>query len=286
MRVEKVMSTEVDYVEVPGTREEVLERFRETGRVGFPVVKKGTQELVGLITQSDLMTHPDENQIGILMTRDPLTLKPGSPISRAAKIFLNEAVRRIPITKDGKLVGILTVHDLVNKVVARMEGYQPIKPYIKKRITCVWHNTPLTVAAEIMRLAQKQAVPVLDDDGKLIGMITDVELLRQSQVVMQKKKSAIASAGESEKWAWDASGVLYIEKRLLKLPSDVLVKDAMMPELITVNEHTSIADCAKKMFEKNIDTIPVMTTDNELGGVIRDLDLLKTLLPNEGLKEE
>lgn len=281
MRVEKVMTEEVEFVEVPGTREEVLERIRDTGRTGFPVVKKGTRELVGLVTRSDLMSHPDENQIGILMTRDPLTLKPGSPVSRAAKIFLNEEIRRIPIAKDDQLVGLLTVHDLVNKVIARMESDEPIKPYIKARITCLWQTTPLPVAAEIMRLAQKQAVPVLGDDGKIIGMITDVELLKESQVVQQRKKSAITSAGESEKWAWDASGVLYIEKRSLTLPPDVLVGDAMMPELITVNEHTSIVDCAKKMFANNIDTIPVMTTDNELGGVIRDIDLLKVLIPQE-----
>ena len=132
-----------------------------------------------------------------------------------------------------------------------------------------------------MRLSQKQLIPVLDDEGDLVGTISIGDFLRCSDVVLHQKKSALTSISEGEKWTWDTSGVLYIEKRSLQLPDDMTVKDAMSPEPITVNEHTSIVDCAKKMHETKLDSLPVMTTENELGGIIRDIDLLKILLPPE-----
>ena len=67
MLVKRAMSKNVVSVSVPGNREKVLDLMRKEDKAVLPVVKSDTKQLVGLITRSDLIVNPDEEQIAILM---------------------------------------------------------------------------------------------------------------------------------------------------------------------------------------------------------------------------
>ena len=70
MKVKDVMTAEVKYIEVPGTRAEALDLLRKLGVSAVPVVKEGTEELVGMVTLRGLFDHSDEEQLGMLVDRD------------------------------------------------------------------------------------------------------------------------------------------------------------------------------------------------------------------------
>ena len=71
MMVKDCMQSEVVFISVPGTREDVLQMMAEKQVNGVPVVKKGSKTLVGIVTRTDLLTKADENQLAMLMNRDP-----------------------------------------------------------------------------------------------------------------------------------------------------------------------------------------------------------------------
>ena len=114
MKVEDVVSTEVIHVSVPGNREKALSLMREEQVSVVPVVKNDTNKLVGILTRSDMITNPDEEQIAMLMTRDLITAKMDDDIADVASKMVENGIRRVPvINDDGELVGIVTSFDLV-----------------------------------------------------------------------------------------------------------------------------------------------------------------------------
>ena len=90
MMVKDCMQSEVVFISVPGTREDVLILMAEKQVNGVPVVKKGSKTLVGIVTRTDLLTKADENQLAMLMNRDPDTVTPRTDLKTATKIMIEK----------------------------------------------------------------------------------------------------------------------------------------------------------------------------------------------------
>ena len=102
----------------------------------LPVVEYGS--LIGIVTDRDLRqvspSYPlfrDEEEIryynanmkvASAMTPDPLVVSPETPLVEAAKMLQNYRVNSLPVVKDGKLVGIISVTDILGVFVEQNEG--------------------------------------------------------------------------------------------------------------------------------------------------------------------
>src|SRR5659263_718127 len=115
MNVKDVMTRDVVFVEVPGSRDTALKIMKETGITSVPVVKNRT--LVGILTRGDIFRNPEEDQIALLMTRQPVFVSPMATIEDAARIFIEKAIRRMPVVDDSQLVGFITVTDIVLSLI-------------------------------------------------------------------------------------------------------------------------------------------------------------------------
>src|SRR5438067_11378485 len=86
--------------------------------VGAAVVTDGGN-LVGIFTERDLLRaiadsrHPDQHRVEAYMTPDPVTLPPDHLPSEAAQIMHDRKFRHIPVVEGGRLVGIVSIRDLV-----------------------------------------------------------------------------------------------------------------------------------------------------------------------------
>ena len=93
-------------------------RMMRARNVGAAVVTEG-ERIVGIFTERDLLRaiadsrHPDQGQVQSYMTPDPLTLPPNHSPSEAAMIMTERRFRHIPVVEDGRLVGIVSIRDLV-----------------------------------------------------------------------------------------------------------------------------------------------------------------------------
>lgn len=266
------MVRDVAYVSLPGTRDKVLKVLNERHVSGVPVVKNCT--VVGMVTRTDLLRNPEEDQIAMLMTRNPYVVHPEDRLVDAAKLFVEKRVRRLPVVEDERLVGIISVADLV-RVIATLDIDESIDQYFERSVVVVWAEMPLPVVGAIMEYAGVQACPVIDTDLQLVGIITDRDLIAKSVVEESLEKADADTAPEMDEWSWEIqkeaiSRYYQVSKITLK---NVKVKEAMV-QAITALRSSRVSECARTMSQKRIDQMPVVNAHRKLIGMLNDHNLL------------
>jgi CBS domain-containing protein len=114
-------------------------------------------------------------RIDEIMTRNVRSIAPDDTLGTAAQIMWENDCGAVPVVEaDGRLVGIVTDRDIC--MAAQLQG----SPLHDSRVssamardvkTCSPRDTPVTVQA-IMQQNKIRRVPVVDDQGRLVGMIT------------------------------------------------------------------------------------------------------------------
>lgn len=113
------------------------------------------------------------------MVLDPITMDPDQPISEAVNLMERYRISGFPVTKSGRLVGILTNRDLRFERDLNQKIGQVMTPH-EKLITGKL-NISLEAAKEILHRNRIEKLPIVDDKGNLKGLITikDIEKTRQ-----------------------------------------------------------------------------------------------------------
>src|SRR3990170_1424331 len=279
IKVEDVMVREVASAELPGSRDEVLEILKEKHISGIPIVKNG--ELLGIVTRTDLLKNPEEEQMALIMTRNPVTISPDRSIADAARLILENKIRRLPVVEDHSLVGLVTIADIVG-AIAKLNITTPISEYIGNNVVSVWSETPISIVGAIMELADVKAVPILDSNKALIGVATDKDLISASVIEDRTEMSNMSAGSDDDAWTWESlrdTMSLYYSVSKIKLPVapvKEIVKLTGEPDTAVLS--SQVSDCARKMRRNRIDQLPVITSTRNLLGLIRDKDLLKAIV--------
>ncbi|MFX1481812.1 MAG: CBS domain-containing protein [Promethearchaeota archaeon] len=283
MMVKDCMQSDVVYVSVPGTREDVLQIMADEQVNGLPVVKKGTKTLVGIVTRTDLLQKADENQLAMLMVRDPETVSPRSDLKTALKLMLEKRYRRLPVVDKDQLVGLLSVPDILGATLENDEKYgsMEISKFVTRRVNAVWEKTPLPLSYMIMEMAGKTALVVLGEGGGVTGMITVSDFIRLSEVRVEDNISQTFSGTDSTvEWGWTSKDFLVVTKKLLRLPG-AAVEEVMTKNIISFSEITTLAECIRTFRTEDIDQAPVLSVTGSLIGMIEDWELLKLALETQ-----
>ncbi|MDH4213252.1 MAG: CBS domain-containing protein [Candidatus Thorarchaeota archaeon] len=280
MMVKDCMQSDVIYVSVPGTRDDVLQLMAEKQVNGVPVVKKGTKSLVGIVTRTDLLRKADENQLVMLMVRNPITVSPRTDLKTATKIMIDKGYRRLPVVEKDELVGLISIPDILGAVLENDDeiGSKEISEFISKEITAVWDQTPLPLTYMIMDMAGKNSIVLINESGGVSGMITVSDYIRLSEVTVEDNISKTFSGQDNTvEWGWTSKDFLVVTKKLLKLPN-VPVSEVMTKNIISISEISTISELVRTFRNEQIDQAPVLNIAGNLTGMIEDKDLLKLAL--------
>ena len=278
MLVKRVMSKKVVSVSVPGSREKVLDLMRKENKAVLPVVKEDDNKLVGVVTRSDLINNPDEEQIAMLMSRTLIIASPDEDVKDVASRMIENNVRRVPVVNDdGELVGIITSFDIVSQALTKLEVEDAVEKYMITTVPTTWEKTPLNVAFESMKQFGLKSILALDDNAQLSGILTETDFIAESEIISERSEHSSTVGTEGDKWSWDSTSVLYIEKNHLKF-TDKVVSDVAIGNVEVANSKTKVSDCAKKMKTLNIEQIPVIGVEGDLVGIVRASDLIKALV--------
>jgi CBS domain-containing protein len=275
--IEEIMVRDVACVSLPGSRDEVLKILKDQRISGVPVLKDN--KVVGIVTRTNLLKNPEEEQLALLMTRDPVTIAPDSDITVAAKLLVDYKIRRLPVMDNGYLVGLVTVADIVS-AIADLDITEPIGQYLNNGVVSVWYETPLPVVARNMELSNIKAVPVLDSELELVGIISDRDVINASIIEDTVEMSDMSSGTDDDAWTWESMRDtlnIYHSVSRIKVPN-ILAKDVMVKDLITATYISGVSDCARRMKRARIDQMPVVNANQKLLGLLRDRDLLKALI--------
>lgn len=277
MKISEIMTKDVQAGTVPGTVNSVYEILREEKLSGLPIVKKQTGELTGVITRSDLIKNPDEDQVAMVMTRNPITAAPDEDVNSVVRKMINNNIRRVPITEDNKLVGLVTSADITNKALWKVNNTEPVEKYMVRNVPTVWEKTPLPVAYSIASFFNFKSVISLTDDSKAAGILTETDFINESEVVEEQTIHNSSVSTEGDKWTWNSQSVMYILKNRLQF-SDKTVKDVAGDKLISVTRKTSVKECANILRKNNIEQVPVLNMSDEPIGLVRASDLMHAMI--------
>jgi len=133
--------------------------------------------------------------------------------------------------------------------------------------------TPETTVTELARLLASHTIggaPVVDDSGRLLGVVTESDLIDQTKKIHIPTVVAILDS------------LIFLErpdkmeKEIRKFAGST-VADIYTKNPVTVTEDTLLEEIATIMSEKNVHTLPVMREDT-LVGIIGKGDIIKTLI--------
>ncbi|MEG3054987.1 MAG: CBS domain-containing protein [Methanoculleus sp.] len=285
MLVRDYMVTDVVCIEIPGNRDDVLRILKRTGISGVPVLKDN--KLVGIITRKDLLRNADETQLGLLMTPDPVVIRPDAPLSEAAQLMIRHNIRRLPIVEDGSLIGIISVADLV-AAIALMRLDESIKDSYVSKTYALWEDTPLSLVGRILEISGYDAIPILMEDGTLTGIISERDLIRHTRIEDGIEVSDFSNGTDDDEWTWesirDTHTISYGISKIQLLP--IPVKNAMIRNVLAVPLNAEISECALKMKRARVDQPPVINGNKRLVAMLFDRELIKVLLPErQGLRK-
>ena len=123
------------------------------------------------------------------MTPNPVTVNPTDTLPEAVQLMKSGGFRRLPVMEGGKLVGIVTDRDCkeampsdatslsiweINYLLAKLR----IGEIMSKSLVVVQDFMPLKSAAELLLKHQIGGLPVVDDGGKLVGILTATDVLK------------------------------------------------------------------------------------------------------------
>jgi len=273
--------SEVVTVEIPGTREDVLEYLQERGFSSVPVIRidDDGEQFRGLVTRGSLIEQPDEDQLALL-TREVPTIGRSASLTELAELVLESGERRVPVVEDGELLGIVTVTDLVRAIAeGESDGETTVGGLATREINTVYQATPLPVAERELSYANVAYAVVLDDDGRQTGMLTEVDIIEVARVVQGESDPGDAVANQDDEWMWEgikAVGSRSIPTLNVEIPSTA-VSEFMSESLVTVPKTRTARETAQSMLSNDIEQIPLLSGD-ELVGIVRDVDLLEALV--------
>jgi len=276
MEAKDYMTADVVHVEIPGNRDDVLKILKRTGISGVPVIKN--KKIVGIITRKDLLRKPEETQLGLLMTSKPVAIEPDTDIREAARLLVTHKVRRLPVVEDGILVGLLSVADLIH-ALAQMKIKEEIKNTYTSQTFAIWEDTPLPLVGRIMEISGVDAIPILNSDSVLQGIISERDLIRHSSIEDSVGVSDFSNGTDDDEWTWESirdTHTISFGISKVQLPNRP-VKLAMVKNVVSVPKNAEVSECALKMRRSRVDQMPVVNGDKRLVAMLYDRELIRAL---------
>jgi CBS domain-containing protein len=276
MTVRDYMTSDVVHVEIPGNRDDVLKILKRTGISGVPVIKH--KKIVGIITRKDLLRKPEETQLGLLMTAKPLTIAPDADVSEAARLLVAKKIRRLPVVEDGHLLGLLSVADLVH-AIAQKKIKDEIKNTYTSQTFALWEETPLPVVGRVMEISGVDAIPILDAENRLQGIISERDLIRNTSIEDSVGVSDFSNGTDDDEWTWESirdNHTISFGISKVQLPNRP-VKLAMVKNVVAVPANAEVSECALKMRRARVDQMPVINGDKRLVAMLYDRELIRAL---------
>jgi CBS domain-containing protein len=253
----------------------------EGGYEGMPgmitgLLRRKEQGKARGITAVDLMTHP------------AVTISPDATVENAARLMCKSKLKRLPVVdSDGHLTGIISRAD----VLSVFDCSDPPQLLPPERMTAMKTTVMKTSVEEIMttqvvavklgasfkemtaalRENRVSAFPVIDDDGKVIGVVSEADMLAREVLNADHAGTIAAMSHRGEQH--QAGGLT--------------ARDLMTHPAITVTPDDSAEQAARLMYTLQVKRLPVIDRGGRLVGIISRTDVLGVYdRPDDDIRQE
>jgi CBS domain-containing protein len=297
IRVRDIMTPDPQKVGPDTSLAEVARLLLSSTFTGLPVVDEGNRPM-GIISQGDLiykagmpmrlglLAASDQEKVGLVfealapkkarevMTRPAVVIRVDDLVTDAVDLMLKKQVKRLPvIDAEGRLAGILSRLDVFHTILQECPDWRAfqkqeitvdlrtVADIMRRDTQSVLPDTPVEEVLRLIDTNDIQRVCVVDREGRLLGLISDRDLLA-------------AFAGRSS-GVWD-----FFVRRVFSSESiqDLRGKTAgevMTPHIVTVQEDAPIDAAMRLMLQRAIKRLPVVDAQGKFKGMISRDALLR-----------
>jgi len=305
IRVKDVMTQSPKAVSPNTTISEVVRLLLSSDFNSVPVVDSANSP-IGIITQSDLINRAgmpirlglleefEQNKIDALleslkhktaektMTRPVTVIAEDKPLTEAVDLMLKDKLKRLPVVDvAGKLVGMLSRLDILKTISHEtpdwkaiqqqnviVEGARFVRDIMRRDTHTGLPDTTIDDVIKIIDSNDIQRVAVVDPGGKLLGLISDRDVL----VAFSNHQASI--------WDYLVSKIPFFEighrhREFIAKMKMSKAADVMKTNPMTVQEETSIDDAIRIMTQKGLKRLPVVDKSGRFTGMISRDSLLR-----------
>jgi CBS domain-containing protein len=117
-----------------------------------------------------------------IMSANPCAIDADKPVAYAAQMMKEEDVGLAPIVEGDRLVGALTDRDIVTRVVAEGKDPQSVKvrDVASTALVTIDPQEDLDEALRLMASYQVRRLPVVEEDGRLVGVLAQADVAREA----------------------------------------------------------------------------------------------------------
>lgn len=259
---------------------EIILPAAEVGEV-LPALEEMVQD--GMIAVEDMpivlhRTHrrllPRHLRVRDVMTPDPLTVGPQTPIHDVVHLLAEHEFNAVPVVDGENVVGIISQGDLLARAgmplrvglfaeYDRLErerllpsGSRPAREVMSSPAVTVSADAPLERAIEVMVARDLKRLPVLGREGRLDGMLSRIDVLN-------------AVSHHAPDWQRKAC-------HRVEVTGQVVVGDATLHDIPTVTPDAPLSHVLD-LLEQESRRVAVLDAEGHLAGLISDRDLLAAL---------
>lgn len=145
------------------------------------------------------------------------------------------------------------------------------KDIMSREVITVTKDTTVNEAARLLTEKGISGIPVVEEGNKVIGMVTEGDLIFQDRKLDPPAFIEILGAVIYLK---DPNKYLEAFRKMIA----TRVEDIMTAKVVSVREDTSVEEIATLMIEKKVNRLPVLNEGGELVGIVSRQDLVKSLI--------
>ena len=136
-----------------------------------------------------------------------------------------------------------------------------VKDVMTTQVVWMEHDTPYAAIAAALRQHRVSAFPVLDDDGRVIGVVSESDLLAK-----------LALDGGEGRMPGMITGIL--RQHEMEKARATTAEDLMTSPAATVSPDDTVEHAARLMYTRRVKRLPVVDEDNHLAGIVSRADVL------------
>jgi len=217
---------------------------------------------------------PAEWKAGKMLKRVP-RLNGEEDLKEVARLMLTSNYSLLPVIEKGDIIGVVKASDIIDKLDTKTKRKKVID-IATTELVVVHENDRVGKAIQLMNEKTIERIPIVDDEGNLLNIVSITDLLSKYYLLMQSKTEARGRGGLTQNGPRTIRAFKTMRhNRIEGLP----VKNFATPVIITATERENLRDVINDMMKFEIGSI-VVTRDKKAVGIVTIRDLLKLFLPS------
>ena len=187
--ISKIMNPEPAFLDRTASVNDVVKIILGRHTSSIPVVEsKEDKRLIAIVTERDVLPVADGFGITVkeAMRIKCITSSPGMMVSDVAKIMVRNRLRRLPVIREDGIIGIVTVFDVLNFLgYGEFKGVDAeeilstrVEGIMSRNVVSLKPEQDIADVSKLVKATNMGGFPVIDD-GKLLGIITTSDVIRE-----------------------------------------------------------------------------------------------------------